>query len=93
METSVINTELFEITNSDFFAAINTDGTDCSAFTYSLISENNSLTAPSFYVNNLSVRAEPTNRASELGDFDFMVEACLTNWAFEPINCVTSPLA
>ena len=91
MSYSIIETELFEALSTDFYPAVNLDGTDCSAFTYDIISP--VLTAPSFYVNNLSIRSEPVNKNTDLGSFDFMVEACLTNWAFEKINCVTSPLA
>lgn len=56
MQYSLIETELFEIRTTNFSPATS-NGSDCSMFTYTLLSENGSLTAPSFYVNNLSVRS------------------------------------
>ena len=76
---------------TSFSAAINKSDIPCSSFTYKIVSP--SLTAPAYYIDGLKVRSEPTSFSKDLGEFDFFIQACLTNWAYMPINCVVSPMA
>jgi len=87
-----IETELFETLFTQINpAAILSDYKQCSAFSYSIISS--SLKAPAYFIDNLSIRSEPTSFLSDLGEFDFYVMACLRNYAFVNINCGISPLS
>lgn len=86
-----MSTELFETLYTPFSEAYIADDSACSGFTYSFRAP--SLRAPSFVIDDLTIRSEPVSFANELGEFDFLVRACLVNTQFEEINCVNSAVA
>lgn len=88
IERDNISMDLYSVEFSAFSQAINTDITGCSTFQYELVSDD--LSAPTYQINGLSVRAEPTNYLTDVGVHEYQIRAYLVNYVNQPINSVLS---